>query len=100
MKNMTLEQQFMHNLYEAFNKREIETIISLMHSNVKWANGMEGGFVYGQNQVREYWRKQFEIIQPQLEILNFDTDANNRNLESVLSCSLSYLMIKQLLGKQ
>ncbi|BAZ16458.1 hypothetical protein NIES4071_83350 [Calothrix sp. NIES-4071] len=79
---MTL-QQFLYNLYEAFNEREIETIISLMHSNVKWANGMEGGFVYGQNQVREYWRKQFDIIQPQLEVLNVETDENNRAIITV-----------------
>ena len=80
---MNSEQQFLQNLYEAFNKREIETIISLMHSNVKWANGMEGGFVYGQNQVREYWRKQFEVIQPYLELLKFEIDENNRTIVTV-----------------
>jgi len=43
MNNMSSKQQFLKNLYEAFNKREIETIISVMHPDVKWANGMEGG---------------------------------------------------------
>jgi hypothetical protein len=77
---MRSQQQFLQNLYEAFNKREIETIISLMHPDVKWANGMEGGFVHGRDNVREYWRKQFEIIQGQLEPLEYETDENNRNI--------------------
>jgi hypothetical protein len=42
---MSANQKFLQNLYDAFNKREIETIISLMRPDVKWANGLEGGFV-------------------------------------------------------
>jgi hypothetical protein len=80
---MSANQQFLQNLYEAFNKREIETIISLMRSDVKWANGVEGGFVYGQDAVREYWTNQFKDIQPELETLNFETDENNRNIVTV-----------------
>lgn len=80
---MNTEQKFLQNLYEAFNKREIETIISLMHPDVKWANGMEGGFVHGREAVREYWTKQFRIIDPQLEPLQFETDEKNRSVVAV-----------------
>lgn len=80
---MTLDRKFLQNLYEAFNKREIETIISLMRPDVKWENAMEGGFVYGRDAVREYWRKQFEIVQPQLEPLNFEMDENDRSVVTV-----------------
>ncbi len=80
---MSVEQQFLQNLYEAFNRREIETILSLMRSDVKWANGMEGGFVYGRDNVREYWQRQFETIQPQLEPLQFERDENNRSVVTV-----------------
>jgi ketosteroid isomerase-like protein len=85
-------QQFLQNLYDAFNKREIETIISLMRPDVKWANGLEGGFVYGRDQVREYWTNQFMNIQPQLETLKFETDENNRNVVTV------YRIIRDLQG--
>lgn len=52
---MTSEQiQFLQNIYEIFNRREIEALISLMTADVKWANGMEGGFIYGRDGVREY----------------------------------------------
>ena len=80
---MSLDRQFLQNLYQAFNKGEIETIISVMHPDVKWANGVEGGFVYGRDAVREYWTNQYKVIQVQLEILKFETDENNRNVVTV-----------------
>ena len=80
---MNSNQQFLQNLYDAFNQREIETIISFMKPNVKWANGLEGGFVYGRDAVRDYWTAQFKNIQPQLETLNFETDEKNRNIVTV-----------------
>lgn len=80
---MSVNQQFLQNLYDAFNKREIETIISLMRPDVKWTNGLEGGFVYGRDQVREYWTNQFKDIQPELEPLKFETDENDRNIVTV-----------------
>jgi SnoaL-like protein len=80
---MGSNQQFLQNLYDAFNKREIETIISLMRPDVTWANGLEGGFVYGRDAVRQYWTNQFKLIQPELETLNFETDEKNRDLVTV-----------------
>lgn len=80
---MSSNQQFLQNLYDAFNKREIETIISLMRPDVKWANGLEGGFVYGRDAVREYWTDQFKDIQPELVTLKFETDEKNRNVVTV-----------------
>ena len=80
---MIANQEFLQNLYDAFNKREIETIISLMRPDVKWANGVEGGFVYGRDAVREYWTNQFKDIQVELETLKFETDENNRNVVTV-----------------
>ncbi len=73
---MSSNQQFLQNLYEAFNKREIETIVSFMRPDVNWANGLEGGFVYGRDAVRDYWTNQFKSIQPELETLKFETDEN------------------------
>ena len=89
---MSSNQQFLQNLYDAFNKGEIETIISFMHPDVKWANGVEGGFVYGRDAVREYWTNQYKVIQVQLETLKFETDENNRNVVTV------HQLIKDLQG--
>jgi hypothetical protein len=80
---MNSNQQFLQNLYDAFNKREIETIISAMQPDVKWANGYEGGFVYGRDAVREYWTEQLRNIQPELKTLKFAVDENNRDIVTV-----------------
>ncbi|MBD2091326.1 nuclear transport factor 2 family protein [Microcoleus sp. FACHB-1515] len=80
---MSSNQQFLQNLYEAFNKGELETIISLMQPDVKWANGVEGGFVYGRDAVRDYWTNQYQVIQVQLETLKFETDEHNRDVVTV-----------------
>ncbi|MEO6588857.1 MAG: nuclear transport factor 2 family protein, partial [Pyrinomonadaceae bacterium] len=90
---MIKHKKFLQNLYDAFNKREIETIISLMTPNVKWANGLEGGFVHGRDAVREYWINQFKDIQPELETLKFETDENNRNIVTV------HQIVKDLQGR-
>lgn len=63
-----------------------------MKPDVKWANGMEGGFVYGRDEVREYWKKQFEVTQSHLEPLRFDTDESGRNIVTV------HLTVKDLHG--
>jgi hypothetical protein len=77
-----VNEESLQNLYDAFNKREIETVLSMMDENGKWANGMECGFVYGRENVREYWRKQFELINPQLDTSAFMTDAENRQVKT------------------
>lgn len=80
---MNSNQPLLQNLYDAFNLREIETIIAAMHPQVKWANGLEGGFVHGRDAVREYWIEQFKSIQPQLETLSFELDENGRDVVTV-----------------
>src|SRR5439155_11851771 len=53
---------FFQELYKNFNDRKIDLVISKMTENVKWANGMEGGYVYGHNGVRDYWTRQFTMV--------------------------------------
>lgn len=91
---MSEHQEFLQKLYDAFNRREIETIISAMHPNVKWANGFEGGFVHGRDAVREYWTNQLKAIQPELRILKYEPDDNNRHVVTV------HELVKDLDGKQ
>jgi hypothetical protein len=53
-------------VYDNFNKRNIDLAISNMTPDVQWANGMEGGFVYGHEGVREYWTRQFKLVSSQV----------------------------------
>jgi ketosteroid isomerase-like protein len=72
------EIELLHRAYAAFNRREIESVLVLMHANVDWPNGMEGGRVLGTGAVREYWRRQFEVVDSHVEPKNFTTEADGR----------------------
>jgi len=75
---LTAEVDVLRRVYAAFNRREIETVLAAMHSDVDWPNGMEGGRVLGTAAVRAYWTRQFELLDPQVEPQNFTTEADGR----------------------
>ena len=54
--------QYFEELYKNFNDRKIDLVIANMSAGVKWANGMEGGYVYGHQVVKEYWTRQFSMV--------------------------------------
>src|ERR1700686_4894440 len=72
------EIEFLHRTYAAFNRREIETVLTMMHPDVDWPNGMEGGRVLGKAAVRDYWKRQFEVLNPQVEPKRFTTETDGR----------------------
>lgn len=74
----TAEIGLLQRTYAAFNRREIETVLALMHPNVDWPNGMEGGRVLGTAAVREYWTRQFEVLDPHVEPKTFTTETDGR----------------------
>jgi ankyrin repeat protein len=50
--------------YAAFNERDLEGALALMHADVDWPNGMEGGWVQGREAVRAYWTRQWQSLDP------------------------------------
>ena len=64
-------------VYEAFNARDLETALSLMHDDVDWPNGWQGGRITGRDAVRDYWTGQFESINSQVEPESF-TESGDR----------------------
>jgi hypothetical protein len=57
----------LRRVYALFNARDIESILAAMHLDIVWANGMEGGYVPGRDEVRSYWKRQWAIIDPHVE---------------------------------
>jgi SnoaL-like protein len=53
--------------YEGFNARDLAGVLTLMHPEVDWPNGMEGGRVHGHEGVRDYWTRQWAMIDPHVE---------------------------------
>jgi ketosteroid isomerase-like protein len=60
-------EETLRSAYNAFNTRDIDAAVELMHEDVDWPNAWEGGRVLGRDAVREYWRRQFEAISSQVE---------------------------------
>ncbi len=62
---MTADRQDqLRSLYEAFNARDIDTVIAAMSPDVDWPNGWQGGRVVGHDAVRRYWERQWAEIRP------------------------------------
>jgi ketosteroid isomerase-like protein len=68
------DEQLLRRAYEAFNARDIEAAISLMHPDVDWPNAMEGTRVHGHDGVRAYWTRQFETIHSRVEPQGFSAE--------------------------
>jgi ketosteroid isomerase-like protein len=60
--------------YAAFNARDVEAALELMHPEVDWPNAWEGGRVVGRAAVGDYWRRQFESISSTVEPERFDRE--------------------------
>jgi ketosteroid isomerase-like protein len=66
----------LERLYRQFNTREIENVLAVLHEDVAWANGMEGGHVHGRDGVRHYWKRQWAMIDPNVEPTGFSRGAH------------------------
>lgn len=62
--------------YRAFNARDLEAVIELMHPEVDWPNAWEGGRVRGRQAVVDYWTRQFEEISSKVESESFAHDSD------------------------
>jgi hypothetical protein len=60
-------ERLLRRAYKAFNTRDIDGALATMHAHVDWPNGMEGGRLHGHQEVREYWRRQFDVIDSLVE---------------------------------
>src|ERR671935_1144925 len=69
--------------YTAFNARDLDGVLPLLHPDVVWPNGWEGGWMEGRGGVSEYWRRQWAAIDPHVEIRGFTHDAAGRVIVSV-----------------
>ncbi|HXS75671.1 MAG TPA: nuclear transport factor 2 family protein [Terracidiphilus sp.] len=68
------EREVLHAAYRDFNARNIEAVISHMHPEVEWANGMEGGHINGKDAVRAYWTRQFTTLNPRVDPISIRSD--------------------------
>ena len=92
---MTLDRQLLTKTYNAFNARDIEAVLALMHRDVDWPNGWEGGRVSGHQGVREYWTRQWGVIDPHVYPIGFRAAEDGRTVVEVrqIVCDLAGSLI-------
>jgi hypothetical protein len=64
------------NLYQNFNERKIDLVINEMTDDIQWANGMDGGYVFGHEGVYAYWTRQFGLISSNVTPLEIEEENN------------------------
>jgi hypothetical protein len=73
-----MNTELLKKVYTAFNARDIDSVLTAMHPEVIWPNGMEGGNVHGHQGIREYWTRQWGIINPRVEPTSFKGKEDGR----------------------
>ncbi|QRR00067.1 nuclear transport factor 2 family protein [Dyadobacter sandarakinus] len=67
---MTAQQeQLIRKTYAAFNARDIDAALTVMHPDVEWPKAFEGGYVQGRQAIRDYWTRQWTEINPEVQPL-------------------------------
>jgi hypothetical protein len=64
--------------YRDFNERRLEAVLARMHPEVRWSNGWEGGYVHGHEGVRDYWTRQWAVLDPKVEPQTIEPDDQGR----------------------
>jgi len=79
--------------YRAFNDRDLDAALATMQPNVEWPNGMEGGMVYGHSGVRDYWTRQWSMINPHVDPVKLTAGPSGRVVVEV------HQVVRELSGK-
>jgi hypothetical protein len=81
--DLSAARELLSGAYQDFNDRRLDEVLARLHPAVEWANGMEGGHVYGREGVRAYWTRQWAMINPHVEPLSIEPDQQGRVIVEV-----------------
>jgi ketosteroid isomerase-like protein len=73
----------LQRIYDLFNARDIDGVLTALTDDVAWANGMDGGHVHGREAVRAYWTRQWAMVNPHVEPVGFHRTADGAIVEEV-----------------
>lgn len=69
-------------LYFAFNARDVDTLLGTMRPDITWPNTIEGGTVWGRDAVREYWERQWSMLDPRVRALKFTHEGDTVTVDT------------------
>ena len=71
-------QELIEKIYTYFNERDIPKVLSFMSEDVLWPNGWEGGYVKGKEEIKNYWTRQWQEVDPKVDPVAFTRDGDGR----------------------
>ena len=77
---ITQFEDLIKKAYSAFNERNIDKALSTMQPNVQWSKAWEGGYISGHDEIKKYWTRQWNEINPNVEPIGFN-ERQNGSLE-------------------
>ena len=80
---MDEDVELLKRIYDRFNARDIDGVLTALTDDVAWANGMDGGHVHGREAVREYWTRQWTTVSPHVEPVDFHRTADGAIIAEV-----------------
>lgn len=75
---MANDQELINQAYQGFNARDIDAVLNVLHPDVDWPNGWEGGYVKGHDDVRNYWLRQWQELNPIVTPVSFSETPDGR----------------------
>ena len=75
---MMQPQDLIRTTYAAFNARDIPAVLANLHPQVRWARAWEGDYALGHNEVRDYWLRQWQEVNPKVEPTDIRERADGR----------------------
>jgi nuclear transport factor 2 (NTF2) superfamily protein len=67
---MPTPHDLIRQAYAAFNARDIPAVLAALHPEVRWARAWEGDYATDHDEVREYWQRQWQQLDPHVEPIN------------------------------
>lgn len=68
----------LRRMYQAFNARDLDAGLAILAADVDWTNAWEGGRLVGHDALRDYWGRQFAVMNPQVEPIGFVVAADGQ----------------------
>jgi hypothetical protein len=58
--------EILKRAYEAFNRRDVDSVLALMTQDIDWPNTIEATRITRHDQLRSYWIGQWAVANPQV----------------------------------
>jgi ketosteroid isomerase-like protein len=75
---VSAQEDLIRRAYDAFNARDIDAVLAMMHPEVDWPNVIESRREHGHAAVRRYWTHQFGLIDSRVVPTGFSEDDQGR----------------------